>query len=196
QTLGIVSVAEELTRAVHAGLDDAVVRRGLADLGATHHVLELTDAGLDLALLVLGGVVATVLLEVALVASGTDALDDLLAHGTGEVLQLGLQLVVGLLGQPDLVLDGLRHRVTPVCGGTARCGAHGRAPVGAWSFGLGAAPMGANSGRRSAAGGCTTGCVVPSRGSHGMVRNVQASKCRRERPGGRTHAAANVIAGG
>ena len=82
---------------------------GLADLGATQHVLELTDAGLDLALLVLGGVVAAVLLEVALVAGGADALDDLLAHGTAQVLQLGLELVVGLLGQPDLVLDGLRH---------------------------------------------------------------------------------------
>ena len=52
----------------------------LADLGAAQHVLELADPGLDLALLVLGGVVAAVLLEVALVAGGADPLDDLLAR--------------------------------------------------------------------------------------------------------------------
>ena len=88
---------------LHAGLDDAVVRR-LADLGAAEHVLELTDAVLDLALLVLGGVVAAVLLEVALVAGSADPLDDLLADRAAQLLQLGLELGEGLLGQPDGVV--------------------------------------------------------------------------------------------
>jgi hypothetical protein len=51
-------------------------------------------------------VVAAVLLEVALVASRGDAVDDLLAQGTLEVLQLGLELVVSVLGEPDSVLLG------------------------------------------------------------------------------------------
>ena len=54
-----------------------------------------------LALLVLGGVVAAVLLEVALVAGGADPLDDLWRDGAREVLELGVELVEGLLGQPD-----------------------------------------------------------------------------------------------
>ena len=44
-----------------------------------------------LALLLAGGVVAAVLLEVALVAGGADPLDDLLAAGALEVLELGLR---------------------------------------------------------------------------------------------------------
>jgi uncharacterized protein YejL (UPF0352 family) len=48
-----------------ARLDDAAAGRGLADLGRLQQRLERADARLDLALLVLGGVVAAVLLEVA-----------------------------------------------------------------------------------------------------------------------------------
>ena len=78
----VVGVAGELVGHLHAGLDDAVVGRGLADLGAPQHVLELADPGLGLALLLAGGVVAAVLLEVALVAGGADPGDDL-ARGRG-----------------------------------------------------------------------------------------------------------------
>ena len=93
----------------------------LADLGAPQHVLELTDPGLLLALVVLGRVVAAVLLEVALVARSGDLLDDLLAPGAPEVVELGLQLVVGLLGQPDGALVG--HVVAPAsrCPGAVSC---------------------------------------------------------------------------
>ena len=80
-----VVVAGEPVGHLHAGLDDAVVGRGLADLGAAQHVLELPDAGLGLALLLAGGVVAAVLLEVALVAGGADAGDDLAADGPAQV---------------------------------------------------------------------------------------------------------------
>ena len=48
-----------------------------------------------LALLVLGGVVAAVLLEVALVAGGADPLDDLRRARDPQVLELGLELVEG-----------------------------------------------------------------------------------------------------
>ena len=80
ELLGLVVVADEAVGHHHAGLDDAVVGGGLADLGAPQHVLELADPALELALLVAGGVVAAVLLEVALVARGADPLDDLLAR--------------------------------------------------------------------------------------------------------------------
>ena len=81
-------------------------RRRLADLGAAQHVLELADPGLELALLVLGGVVAAVLLEVALVAGG--AIRSMISWRTGplEVSSSACELVVGLLGQPDRVVVG------------------------------------------------------------------------------------------
>src|SRR5699024_7824682 len=47
----------------HAGLDDAVVLRGLADHGVLQEPLEVRDARFQLALLLAGGVVAAVLLE-------------------------------------------------------------------------------------------------------------------------------------
>ncbi len=77
----VVVIAVELVGDDHARLDDAVVGRGLADLGAAEHVLHLEDLGLVLALLLAGGVVAAVLLEVALVAGSTDLRDDLGAAG-------------------------------------------------------------------------------------------------------------------
>ena len=94
-------VAGEADGDLHAGLDEAVVGRLVADLGAAQHVLELADAGLVLALLLAGGVVAAVLLEVALVAGGSDLGGDVGAHVSLEVLQLLLQAVVSLLRHPD-----------------------------------------------------------------------------------------------
>src|SRR3546814_476378 len=110
ELLGLVEV-EQLDVDDHAGLDDTVVGRGLADLGTTKDVLELADPRLLLALLVLGGVVAAVLLQVALVARSGDLLDDLLAQRSLEVLEFALELVVSVLGKPDRSLLG--HGSTP-----------------------------------------------------------------------------------
>jgi hypothetical protein len=75
----VVALVEDLDD--HAGTGDARARRRLADLGVAQQLGELADAGLELALLVLGGVVAAVLLEVALVARGLDLGDDVGAPG-------------------------------------------------------------------------------------------------------------------
>src|SRR3546814_14144766 len=58
-----------------------------------------------------GGVVAAVLLQVALVARSGDLLDDLLAQRSLEILEFALELVVSVLGKPDRSLLG--HRSTP-----------------------------------------------------------------------------------
>src|SRR5690606_6851532 len=77
----------------HAGLDDAVVRRSLTDVGVAEQLGELVDPPLHLALLLARRVVAAVLLEVSLGAGGLDALGDLGASGPGQVLELGLEAV-------------------------------------------------------------------------------------------------------
>ena len=87
ELLGLV-VADEAVGDDLARRDHAVVVGRVGD-GDLEHLLELEDPGLDLALLVLGGVVAAVLLQVTLVAGSTDPLDDLLALGTAQVLELG-----------------------------------------------------------------------------------------------------------
>ena len=92
------------------GATTPVVRRGLADLGVLQELGELAHAQLLLALLLLGRVVPAVLPQVALLAGRLDLLGDLGARGTRQVLQLGLELVVRLLGEPGDVLAGLGHR--------------------------------------------------------------------------------------
>src|SRR6476620_848677 len=92
-------VAEDLDGHDHAGLDDTVVGRGLADLRVVEQLGELSDTGLHLALLLARGVVAAVLLEVALLAGLLDLLRDLDATLAGQVVQLRLEAVVGLLRQ-------------------------------------------------------------------------------------------------
>src|SRR6185437_16422542 len=77
-----------------AGLDDTGADRHLADLGMLQQLLESADAGLLLALLVLRGVVAAVLLEIALFACCLDALRDLLATGRRQLLELTGEPVV------------------------------------------------------------------------------------------------------
>ncbi len=72
-------------------------------------MLELADAALDLALLVLGGVVAAVLLQVAFVSSGFDLLRDLYTSGAGQVVKLRLQPVMCFLGEPGDILACLGH---------------------------------------------------------------------------------------
>src|SRR5699024_6044729 len=97
----------------HAGLDDAVVLRGLADHGVLQEPLEVRDARFQLALLLAGGVVAAVLLEVPFVASRGDALGDLGASRALELLELLGQAVVRFLGEPGAIRLAA-HGVTPV----------------------------------------------------------------------------------
>jgi hypothetical protein len=80
----------------------------IAHLGVAEQFGEDADAGLDLALLLLGGVVATVLLQVTLITSRLDLLGDLGAAFAGEVLQLGSATFEGLGGQPGFG-ELLRH---------------------------------------------------------------------------------------
>jgi len=102
------------------GSTDAVVRGCLSDGGVVQQLGQLTDPGLHLALLLLGGVIAAVLLDVAFVAGGLDLLGDLGATLAGELGQLALEPVIGLLGQ---VARGRRRSVGHVvllgCGGLA-----------------------------------------------------------------------------
>ena len=76
-----------------AGRHDAFVA-ALDDLGGLDDVLELADAALHVALLVLGGVVVAVLAEVAHQSGRFDLLGDLDSTAGGEVLELGLQSFV------------------------------------------------------------------------------------------------------
>ena len=81
--------------------------------------------GLLLALLLLGGVVAAVLAQVALLAGLLDLAGDLGAAPTGEILELRLEPVVRLLGQPGdtagLGHGGLRSGACrPACAGHER----------------------------------------------------------------------------
>src|SRR5699024_3829830 len=86
------------------------VRRCLIDLRPTQHVLQLTDARLLLPLLLAGGVVATVLAEVALLTGSSDPRGDLRATLGRQVLQFGLELLVSVLGQPDRLGGVFSHR--------------------------------------------------------------------------------------
>src|SRR6185437_5961940 len=99
-----------------------------ADLGGAQQLLELADAGLLLALFLACGVVATVLLEVALLASGVDLRGD---DGAirDQLVELVLEPVVGLLGQPGhLRVHGHHSSSGPVVHPRARAGPSGRAP--------------------------------------------------------------------
>ena len=78
---------------------DLVGLRRLADLGGAQQLLQVADARLLLALLLAGGVVAAVLPEVALLAAGVDLGGDDRAVGD-QLVELGLQPVVRVLGQP------------------------------------------------------------------------------------------------
>ena len=84
----------------HAGLNDAIVSGRLAHVGVAEQDRELADAGLNLALLLLGGMVAAVLLEVPLLPGCIDLLDNLRPARAGKVVQLCLQAVKSFLGKP------------------------------------------------------------------------------------------------
>ena len=64
--------------------------------------LELADAGLHPALVVAGGVVVGVLLEVAQLAGRLDGLGDVDPPTGGQILQLGPEPLVGFLGKVGL----------------------------------------------------------------------------------------------
>ena len=83
---------------IEPGPDHARLGR-LDDLGVLEQRLELADAPLHVALLVLGRVVVAVLREVAQLAGALDLGGDLDAAPRGEVVELGAQPVVRLLGQ-------------------------------------------------------------------------------------------------
>ncbi len=107
--LGVLTL--ELDRHGHARAHDTVGTRRFADLRVRQDVGELVDSGLLLALLLLGGVVSAVLLQVALIPSRLDLLGDVDPALTGEVIQLGLEPVVRLLGKPgDSVVTSLGHK--------------------------------------------------------------------------------------
>src|SRR6266567_5002587 len=106
----LVLVALEPDRHRHAGTDHAIRPRRLPDARVVQDVLQLVDAGLLLALLLLRRVVTAVLAQVTLVPGRLDLLGDLDAAGPGEVVQLRLEPVVRLLGKPgDGVIAGLGH---------------------------------------------------------------------------------------
>ena len=90
----------------HAGLDDAVVGGGLADLGVFEHFLEGLDARLVHRLLVAGGVVAAVLAQVALLAGGVDESGDFDALDLDAFLELVCEQVVLCLREPLSVGHG------------------------------------------------------------------------------------------
>src|SRR5207244_5403235 len=75
------------------------------DHGPVEQVLELTDARLHLPLVVLGRVVVAVLAQVAHLPGPLDEAGDLGATAGGEVVELGLQPLVGILGQVRLGHD-------------------------------------------------------------------------------------------
>ena len=96
---------------MHDGADqgDAGLLWSFTDGGVVQQLLEVGDAGLFLALLLAGGVVATILLEVTLFA----ALIDLGGQDRAVLLQgeqLRVESVVGFLGEPGgLIVCHLRH---------------------------------------------------------------------------------------
>ena len=75
--------------------------RGVDDLGSRQLVFELADAGLDVALLVLGRVVLGVFLQVAMCAGDLDFLGDFVAVRGLQALQLVVEPVVACLGHRD-----------------------------------------------------------------------------------------------
>src|SRR5712691_370594 len=110
QECHLVLVALEPDRHRHAGTDHAIGARRLPDTRVVQDVLQLVNAGFLLALLLLRRVVTAVLAQVTLVPGRLDLLGDLDTAGPGKVVQLGLEPVMRLLGQPgDGVIARLGH---------------------------------------------------------------------------------------
>src|SRR5207249_9645339 len=77
----------------------AALGTGIDDLGVLEHGLELADACLHATLIVLGRVVVTVLGQVTQLTGSLDRRRDLDAATGREVVELGLQALVGVLGK-------------------------------------------------------------------------------------------------
>ena len=107
----LLLAAGHQSRDNHAGLDDAVVGGGLADLGVLQHFLEGLDAGLVHGLLVACSVVAAVLAQVALLAGRVDEARDLDALDLDALLQLACEQVVLGLREPLCVSHGSSNDV-------------------------------------------------------------------------------------
>ena len=97
-----------------AFVHDRVHLRRLDDLAVLEQVFELADAALHVALFVLRGVVAGVLLEVALLAGDFDLVGDLDAATRRQIVELRLQLVVGGLGELRVGHSAEGYRVAGV----------------------------------------------------------------------------------
>ncbi len=89
--IGLVAVVVDLHHGTGQG-DTGLLGR-FADLGVVEQVLQLADAGLLLALLFAGGVVAAVLAQVALFAAVIDFGGDDRTIGD-QVIELGLESVM------------------------------------------------------------------------------------------------------
>ena len=109
----------------HAGLDDAVVGGGFADLGVLQHFLEGLDTGLVHGLLVARSVVAAVLAQIALLAGGVDEARDLDALDLDALLQLACEQVVLGLREPLCVSHGSSNDVSVIERRHTGAGAHG-----------------------------------------------------------------------
>ena len=109
----------------HAGLDDAVVGRGLSDLCMLQHFLEGLDAGLVHGLLVARGVVAAVLAQVAFLAGCINEARDLDALDLDALFQLACEQVVLGLREPLCVSHGSSNDVSVIERRHTGAGAHG-----------------------------------------------------------------------
>ena len=119
----VVAVVADLQH--HAGGGGVGVGGGDADLRGAQQLLQLADAGLLLALLLARGVVAAVLLEVALLAAGVDLGGD---DGAvrDQLVEFVLEPVVGLLGQPGHLRVRHRHHSSSLSG---PCDSRTRSPA-------------------------------------------------------------------
>src|SRR5690606_30798919 len=113
ERLGVV-IAVVLDGQHHAGLGDPVVGRGLADFRVAQELLQVTDASFLLALFLTGGVVTTVLLEVAFLAAVVDPRGDDRTI-LDQLIELVLEPVVGILGQPGHLGVAHGHHLLLAC---------------------------------------------------------------------------------
>ena len=107
----VVRVVALVAEGDDGAVGDRAVGRAAAfdDGGLLEHLLELADPRLHLPLAVLGGVVVAVLLQVAEGPCRLDEGGDLDAAARGEVLELGLEALVGVTCQ--LGVGGVAHGV-------------------------------------------------------------------------------------
>src|SRR5690606_30386224 len=109
--LGVVGVVVEVDGDHSAGCH-GTGGRAVAHSGVTQQVLQVPDPRLLLALLLLGGMVAAVFPQVAFLPAGVDLRRDDRPVGD-QLVELGLEAVVSLLGEPDGRLAICGHGQSP-----------------------------------------------------------------------------------